>query len=66
MHPSHSRALVFTLPFALGRSYYCSGNYGYAHLTANATTLHWTWNTTVPVKGGPNPTFSDDLYLVKH
>ena len=44
---------------------YCSGNYGYARLQVNATAIHWNWFTTVPVKGSPNPTFSDELFIVK-
>jgi hypothetical protein len=28
---------------------YCSGNYGYGLLSATASTLSWSWNTTVPV-----------------
>ena len=45
---------------------YCSGNYGYGWFTAvNATAAHWTWKTTVPVKGSPDATFSDDLWFVK-
>lgn len=44
----------------------CSGNYGYGWLQVlNATHLHWKWNTTVPVSGSPDPTFSDDLWIVK-
>ena len=45
---------------------FCSGNYGYGSCSAlNATHLHWQWKTTVPVAGSPNPTFSDDLWIVK-
>lgn len=44
----------------------CSGNYGYGLAQAvNATHFHWTWNTTVPVAGSPDPKFSDDLWIVK-
>jgi hypothetical protein len=44
----------------------CSGNYGYGHLQAvNSTHLYWNWFTVVPVKGSPNPTFSDTLWVVK-
>jgi hypothetical protein len=44
----------------------CSGNYGYGHLQAvNSTHLYWNWFTIVPVKGSPNPTFSDTLWIVK-
>jgi hypothetical protein len=43
----------------------CSGNYGYGKLQVNKTHAHWTWNTTVPVAGSPDPTFSDDLWIVK-
>jgi hypothetical protein len=31
----------------------------------NATHAHWTWDTVVPVKGSPDPTFRDDLWIVK-
>jgi hypothetical protein len=44
---------------------YCSGNYGYGIMSATASTLSWSWNTTVPVKGSPNPTFSDAFTIVK-
>jgi hypothetical protein len=45
---------------------YCSGNYGYGWLQAiNATHLRWRWNTTVPVAGSADPTFSDELLIVK-
>lgn len=44
----------------------CSGNYGYGLAQAvNATHFHWTWNTTVPVAGSPDPKFADDLWIVK-
>ncbi len=46
---------------------FCSGNYGWGKVQVyNATHLHWHWNTTVPVSGGPDPTFSDDLWIVKN
>jgi hypothetical protein len=44
----------------------CSGNYGYGHLSVhNASHAHWEWNTTIPVSGGPDPSFGDDLWFVK-
>ncbi len=44
----------------------CSGNYGYGKVqVANRTHVHWTWATTVPVNGTADPTFSDDLWVVK-
>jgi alkaline phosphatase D len=44
----------------------CTGNYGYGHFQViNATHAHWVWETTVPVKGGPDPTFRDDVWFVK-
>ena len=47
-------------------NYYCSGNYGYGWAQVlNRTHFHWKWNTTVPVKGSADPTFSDELWIVK-
>jgi len=44
----------------------CSGNYGYGYLQAvNASHLHVTWHTTVPVSGSPDPKFGDDFWIVK-
>ena len=43
----------------------CSGNYGWGKLIANATAIHWHWFTTVPVAGTNDPTFSDELFIVK-
>ena len=45
---------------------FCSGNYGFSLFTVfNATHSHFTWNTTVPVAGSPDPTFSDSLWIIK-
>jgi hypothetical protein len=45
---------------------YCSGNYGFGLFTVyNATHSHFFWNTTVPVAGSPDPTFSDSLWIIK-
>jgi hypothetical protein len=47
-------------------NFYCSGNYGYGKAQIiNATHFRWTWNTTVPVAGSTDPTFSDELWIVK-
>jgi hypothetical protein len=31
----------------------------------NATHFHWNWFTTVPVEGSADPTFKDELWIVK-
>ena len=45
----------------------CSSNYGYGKLVVhNATTMSWTWMTTVPVQGGKFPDYADAAVIVQH
>jgi len=45
----------------------CSGNYGFGYFSAiSATKAVFSWNTTVPVAGSPDPTFSDYFTVIKN